>query len=273
MNIEWEAGTYAEKFSFVPEYGEALLGLLDSPRDAPVIDLGCGDGALTAKIAGKGYEVIGVDASPAMLERARGRCPGARFILADALDYSAHGAAGAVFSNAVFHWIDEKDQGRLLANIAGSLRPGGQLVCEFGGKGNAGTVHAALERSFGKRGLACPRTFFFPDMIDYAWMLADAGLVAAFAVLFPRRTKVTSVEDWIRMFVKAPFAGMAEGLKDEIIAEAQEACRPALFDAEGWHVDYVRLRIKAVKRLDRAPGEGSSPESAGGPDRLLQEKT
>ena len=63
---------------------------------------------------------------------------------------------------------------------------------------------------------------------------------------------MTGVDDWIRMFVKAPFEGMEEGLKDEIIAEAQEACRPALFDGEGWHVDYVRLRIKAVKRLEQA---------------------
>ena len=252
MNIEWEAGTYAEKFSFVPRYGEALLDLLDPPPDAPVIDRGCGDGALTARIMEKGYGVIGVDASPAMLERARVRCPGARFILADALDYSAHGTAGAVFSNAVFHWIDEKDQGRLLANIADSLRPGGQLVCEFGGKGNAEAVHAALEQSFERRGLIYRRTFFFPDMIDYGRLLAGAGLAAAYAALFPRWTKVTCVEDWIRMFVKAPFEGMEEGLKDEIIAEAQEACRPALFDGEGWHVDYVRLRIKAVKRLEQA---------------------
>ena len=258
MNIEWEAGTYAEKFSFVPGYGEALLDLLDSPEDAPVVDLGCGNGALTAKIAEKGYEVIGVDASPAMLERARERCPGARFVLADALEYSAHGEAGAVFSNAVFHWIDEKDQGRLLANIADSLRPSGQLICEFGGRGNAETVYAALKKSFERRGLAFPRTFFFPDMLDYTRLLDGAGLVAAYAAIFPRRTKVTSVEDWIRMFVKAPFAGMAEGLKDEIIAEAQEACRPALFDSEGWHVDYVRLRIKAVKRLEQ-PAEIPAP--------------
>ncbi len=248
MNIPWEADVYAEKFNFVPQYGEPLLDLLDAPLDAPVIDLGCGNGALTEKLLEKGYDVTGVDASPAMLTEARKRCPDARFILADALEYNAHGTAGAVFSNAVFHWIDGAMHDRLLANIAASLRPGGQLVCEFGGEGNGEIVHAALARSFAKHGMQYPRVFYFPGLTEYAERLSKAGLVTAHAVLFPRWTKVTSVADWIRMFVKAPFEGMDVSLRDTIISEAQEGCREALFDAEGWHVDYVRLRFKAVTR-------------------------
>lgn len=75
MNINWDAKGYKENFSFVHEYGEDVVSLLKSPKGAAVLDLGCGNGALSVKLLEKGYKVIGMDASEAMLEIAKAQYP------------------------------------------------------------------------------------------------------------------------------------------------------------------------------------------------------
>lgn len=70
------------------------------------------------------------------------------------------------------------------------------------------------------------------------------------AVLFERPTALEGTDgmaDWIRMFVKRPFEDVPAPLGDEIIAEAVEALRPDMLHGDTWYVDYVRLRMRAVK--------------------------
>ena len=131
MNITWDAAEYGRNFQFVPQYGESVLNLLDIPPGASVLDLGCGNGVLTRRLADMGYRVIGLDDSSEMLEIAARTYPDLCFMHGDATDFSLPEPVDAVFSNAVFHWIDEQDA--LLERIALALRPNGQLVCEFGG--------------------------------------------------------------------------------------------------------------------------------------------
>ena len=64
--------------------------------------------------------------------------------------------ADVIFSNAVLHWIDGSRQQALTRNVAAQLKPGGQFIFEFGGKGCAERVHSSLERQFARRGLAIP---------------------------------------------------------------------------------------------------------------------
>lgn len=157
--------------------------------------------------------------------------------------------ADAIFSNAVFHWIDERDQRNLLANLAAQLKPGGILVCEFGGKGCAEAVHSALENSFARWGLTYPRTFFFPTIGEYAPLLEEQGFRVDFALLFDRPTVQQSpqgLENWIRTFVKEPFSQIPASLKDEIIYETVDSLEDRLCQNGRWFVDYVRLRIKAT---------------------------
>ena len=247
MNITWSAERYAQNFQFVPGYGESVMDLLDCPPESRVIDLGCGTGRLTQKLAERGYCALGIDPSPSMLEKAKTSFPSLSFLQADALSYSDHGKADAVFSNAVFHWIDEGKHDILLANIADSLKPGGQLVFEFGGKGNAEIVHKALETAFQRRGLAYPRTFYFPSIGEYAPRMEKAGLIPVFSALFHRKTKVSSLEDWIRMFIQTPFTGMSSAEERAILTEASEEARPLLYENGIWYVDYVRIRMKAIR--------------------------
>ena len=250
MNIDWNAKGYQKDFAFVPKYGEAVLDLIDAVPGALAVDLGCGNGGLTGKLIERGYRVVGVDASAPMLALAKERYPDTTFLQADACTFQLPEQADVIFSNAVLHWIDAAKQNELIANIASQLKPGGQLVCEFGGKGCAETVHAALEKIFAAHGLTYRRTFYVPTVGEYAPMLERHGLQVRAALLFDRPTPQQTEDglaDWIRMFDKAPFAGVSEELQETIIREAVETLRPVLYHDGCWYVDYVRIRIKAVK--------------------------
>ncbi|MGN1104665.1 MAG: class I SAM-dependent methyltransferase [Candidatus Coproplasma sp.] len=250
MNINWNSDNYDKNFNFVYGYGEGVADLISEPQGSLVVDLGCGTGALTNKLAQRGYNVIGIDASKQMLNRAKAAYPDLRFIHADALSFTLKQQADVIFSNAVFHWIDRRNQPTLLKNIARNLKQGGRLVCEFGGYGCAQTVHNALKTCFESRHLPYHHPHYFPTIGEYAPLLEGAGLRVTYAVLFNRPTRQVGehgVADWINMFLPAVFKDIDEQEKGEIIAEAEELMRPTLYTSDGWFVDYVRIRLTAVK--------------------------
>lgn len=250
MNIQWDAEGYKKDFSFVHQYGEDVLSLIQGGTEQKIVDLGCGNGALTKKLADKGYSVMGIDSSEDMLKIARQQYPELIFRQGDALAFNLEEKADVIFSNAVFHWIDGDKQELMLQNIASQLKPGGQLVCEFGGRGCAESVHAMLESCFAERGLFYRRVFYFPSIGEYAPLLEKCGLRVEYAVLFdrptPQKTK-DGLRDWIHMFVKEPFRGIKEEIKEEIIQEAVDKLRPVLYHEDTWIVDYVRIRIRAKR--------------------------
>lgn len=249
-NINWNVSGYKENFSFVPAYGEAVMDLLTKNKGSYVVDLGCGNGALTKKLFERGYNVEGVDDSADMIAQAKADYPDIKFSVGNAVDYTLERNADAIFSNAVFHWIDEEKQQKMLCNIYNSLNDGGELVCEFGGAGCAETVHSMLEKCFLERGLNYKRVFYFPTIGQYAPMLENAGFRVEYAVLFDRPTVQVGengLADWIEMFVRKPFEGIDEKIKSEIIYEAVDNLRDKLYIDGKWIVDYVRIRFRAVK--------------------------
>ena len=151
MNIKWNAEGYTKDFQFVHKYGEDVLNLIDAEKGMKILDLGCGNGALTRKIADIGVEAIGMDASMEMLNVAKSNYPELTFMQDNATKFTLDEPVDCIFSNAVFHWIDDQDE--LVGSISESLKVNGQLVCEFGGKGCAETIHSALQKAFEKRGL------------------------------------------------------------------------------------------------------------------------
>lgn len=168
--------------------------------------------------------------------------------MGDATNFTLDEPVNAVFSNAVFHWIDDQDA--LIGNIATALKPDGSLVCEFGGDGCTETIHAALEQSFQNRNLNYKRTFYFPTIGEYTPLLERHGLKVTYAILFNRMTKLVGengMEDWIKMFIKQPFKGLSEDIVEEIINEAVNHLKPLLYQDGSWYADYVRIRIKAIK--------------------------
>jgi trans-aconitate methyltransferase len=251
MNIAWDAKGYESNFSFVPGYGAAVADLLDVTPGMTCLDLGCGNGTLTAELAARGLDVTGMDASSQMLELARSSHPELRFIEGDATSFSLDEPVDAVFSNAVLHWIDEARQSDALGCVAAALRPGGQFVFEMGGYGCAAAIHGALARAFERHGMAYELAFYFPTVGEYAPLVEAAGMRVTFATLFDRPTPLVGengLVDWIRMFDKAPFEGVEPALADELIAEAVAELEPTQRSADGvWYADYVRLRMRAVK--------------------------
>ena len=250
MNLDWNAKDYSNGFSFVHEYGEDVMSLITAPKGSFVVDLGCGNGALTAKLVQKGFNVLGIDASAAMIAEARKNHPELSFKEADAVSFRLKEPADVIFSNAVFHWIDEDKQYLLLRNIAANLRLGGQLVTEFGGIGCGAKVHRMLAQKFAEYGYDYQPIQFFPSIGEYTPLVDQAGLRVDYAILFDRPTpqpKGYSVADWIRMFIQQPFEGMAEEMKKRIIQETEEELASDLCQDGTWIIDYVRIRLRAVK--------------------------
>ncbi|MHB8128873.1 MAG: class I SAM-dependent methyltransferase [Mobilitalea sp.] len=251
MNIKWNAQNYAKDFKFVHQYGEEVLQLLEIEEGMKILDLGCGNGALTKKISDMGVDVIGIDASKDMLDLARSNYPELTFVQDDAVQFHLKEPVDAVFSNAVFHWINNQEE--LLENISIALKPKGQLVCEFGGYGCAKTIHSALQEAFEKRGLEYKSTFYFPTIGEYTPILERHGLRVLFASLFERKTALIGedgMRNWIEMFNSQPFQDLDKALTNEIISEAVQNLKPILYIDGIWYTDYVRIRIKAQKHND-----------------------
>lgn len=249
MNIQWDAKKYTNDFSFVHQYGSALLDLIEGER-LSVLDLGCGNGALTAELAARGYDAEGIDASGELLRIARAGHPELRFEQADAVSFRTDKQYDVVFSNAVFHWIDKEKQPDMLTHVFEALKPGGQFVFEFGGYGNNALIHGALCREFEKRGLAYKMPFYFPTVGEYTSLLERSGFLVRSALLLDRPTRLEGADglyDWVRMFIKAPFDGLDRALAEEIIQSAISELKDALYHGGSWYADYVRLRCKAVK--------------------------
>src|SRR5258706_1138255 len=99
----WNAGRYEEHAHFVPALGQPVLDLLDPRPGERILDLGCGDGALTEKIVAAGATVVGVDGSAEMIEASRGRGIDARVCDGASLPFTAE--FDAVSSDAPLHWV------------------------------------------------------------------------------------------------------------------------------------------------------------------------
>ena len=241
----WSPETYEANARFVSELGAGVLAWLNPRAGEDILDIGCGDGALTARLIEAGAEVVGVDDSPEMLEAARARGVDAREMDARALSFDKE--FDAVFSNAALHWVVPPES--VVAGLARALRPGGRFVAEFGGHGNIAAIVTAMRAAGRARGadlgLAFP--WFYPTDAEYSRMLAEAGLAVARTEHFARPTRLpTGMAAWLEMFRKPFFDQFAEPERGEVLAEAVELLRPSLRDKEGvWTADYVRLRVEA----------------------------
>lgn len=246
---DWDADSYAAKFSFVPDYGRDVIKLLHGEH-LSVLDLGCGNGTLTKVLAGLGHNVIGMDMSRNQLALAKKTCPSIEFIEGDATDFTLDRQFDAVFSNAVLHWIDEDRQPDMMLCVRDCLKKGGQFVFEMGGFKNNQLIHDELERQFAARGLEYKMPFYFPTIGQYSSLLEGTGFAVTYARLFPRPTLLegeNGLEEWIAMFIRKPFAGLDDRLCKDIRSDAAEALKPKLLRGRKWYSDYVRLRMSAVK--------------------------
>lgn len=251
MNINWDAEKYTSDFSFVHQYGNSVMELIDADKNCTVLDLGCGNGALSKALQDKGYIVKGIDASKDLLNVAKKNLPNIEFMQADATSFSLSEPVDVVFSNAVFHWIDKERQQDMLKCVNNALKENGQFVFEFGGHGNNQLIHSALSKRFSEYKYNYSMPFYFPTIGEYATLLENTGFSVKYAVLFDRLTELKGedgLKDWINMFVKTPFSDIHNAdVKEAIIDKAVDDLRKVLYIDGKWFADYVRIRMKAIK--------------------------
>lgn len=244
----WDPAVVAAGARFVSDLAGEVFALLDPRPGERILDLGCGAGALTERIAATGAEVVGVDASPEMVEAAGQRGLDAR--VASAYELPFDDEFDAVFSNAAMHWMLDADS--VLRNVHRSLRPGGRFAAEFGGAGNVATIVAALERVLPAHGVDLDECnpWYFPTPDEYSKKLGAYGFAVETIALVPRGTPVPgAIADWLENVGVSFVQDLPMEERKAVFAEVCELTEADLRDDAGqWWVDYVRLRGAAHRK-------------------------
>lgn len=243
----WNPATYADTGAFVPALGAGVLEWLNPQPGDRILDLGCGDGQLTSRIDAAGAEVVGFDASAAMVEAARLRGLDARLGSAEALPFQCE--FDAVFSNAALHWVHDQDA--MLAGVKRALRPGGRFVAEMGGHGNIAAIQVALAAVLERHGFAqafsAEQRNYFPTRESYRARLERHGFYVREIQLIPRPTPLPAgMAAWIQTFRRGVLEAIPESARAIVVSETVSLLEPVLRDEAGnWTGDYVRLRFVA----------------------------
>ena len=245
----WNTEAYATNGRFVADLASGVVDLLAPQAGEAILDLGCGDGALTEKLAATGAIVTGADSSPSMVAAARQRN----------LNIDHHNAANlpyenqfdAVFSNAALHWLPATKQPLALAGVYRALKPGGRFVAEMGGQGNIAAIRTALQTTLAPFHIDAEATAesFYPSPAVYRRLLEAAGFTVQSIDLIPRPTPLPNgMDSWLNTFRNGVLDQLAPADRATVINQTIALLEPVLRDADGnWTADYVRLRFRATK--------------------------
>jgi trans-aconitate methyltransferase len=260
----WNATDYAKNSSEQQKWARELIAKLHLRGDERVLDLGCGDGKVTAEIAHQlpRGEIVGVDLSQEMIDFAIATFhqPNLRFERADARALNFENEFDVVFSNAVLHWVYDHEPA--LRGIRGSLKPGGRILLQMGGRGNAADVlETVTELTRDPRWSQYFTDFSFrygfhgPE--DYTRWLLDAGFDPRRVELIPKDMIHATRErfaGWLRTTWMPWTDRIPEQMREMFIDEVVDRyLRVHAADADGRvHVAMVRLEVEATARA-KAP--------------------
>ena len=263
--IQWNAADYAANSAVQQTWARELIAKLKLRGDEHILDVGCGDGKVTAELARavpRG-SVIGADASAEMIGFARKTFPASeisnlKFQITDARKIGGVAAThpfDLIFSNAALHWVDDHEA--FLRGAASVLQSGGQLVVSCGGKGNAHDVFLALRPEmrlkrwcrFFRR---MPMPYFFHAPGDYEKWLPKFGFKIHALKLAPKDATydgATGFATWLRTTWMPFVQRVPENLREEFIAAvtSRYVAKHPPDEAGQVHVRMVRLEIEAEK--------------------------
>jgi len=258
---QWDARDYRESSSAQLQWARELLGKLQLKGNERVLDIGCGDGKITAEIAKRlsPGSVLGIDSSEEMINFSREKFPrdeypNLYFKIIDARDLSFDREFDVIFSNATLHWVI--DHAHVLHRIKKILKPGGRILLQMGGRGNASELFAVLasmlaKERWGKYFRDFPFPYGFYGVDDYRMWLKRAGLKEKRIELIPKdmtQKGKDGLASWIRTTWLPYTQRVPEALRNDFImtiVDRYTEKHPA--DSEGLiHVRMVRLEVEAI---------------------------
>ncbi len=247
MPQTWDPVAYGKGGAFVHELAGGVLEWLAPQPGERILDLGCGDGQLTHRIAATGAIVTAIDASAEMVAAARSLGVAADQGRAESLPYP-DGSFDAVFSNAVLHWVRGQDD--MMEQVRRVLRPGGRFVAEMGGHGNIAAIRVGFAAVLARHGFSelGERGNYYPTPDAYSQRLTNHGFKVEKIIHFPRPTPLgdEGMAGWLRIFCRGALNALPEDLREVVVEETTALLAPALCDEAGrWTADYVRLRFMA----------------------------
>ena len=251
MTTQWDVNRYITQHDFVTNYGYDVIDLLAPIAKEVILDLGCGNGELSAKIAEQCHRVYGIDFAQSMIDQAKRDYPHIDFAQHDGervFPFTDH-IFDAVFSNAALHWMHNAEA--VIQNIKRVLKPEGRFVFEMGGKGNVDQVLKAINIATTEFGVSEFNAFnYYPSVSEYSALLEANGFRVTFAIHFDRPTLLKSEEglrNWVKMF-RNDILSKIESKNHETFLQTVEAlAKPSQYKEGHWYADYVRLRMVAIK--------------------------
>ncbi len=242
----WTAESYDRNVRFVSDLAGGVMEWFAPRAGERVLDLGCGDGVLTQRLAAAGCHAVGVDTADDFIAAARARGLDARAMDGHALGFDAE--FDGVFSNAALHWMTRPEA--VVDGVWRALKPGGRFVAEFGGHGNVAALVTAMVAVAKARGgdVALASPWYFPTPDEYRALLEARGFTVARIGLFPRPTPLpTGLQGWLMVF-RQPFFAQFGADAGAALAEVEELLSHSMRDRAGnWTADYIRLRMHAEK--------------------------
>ncbi|PIE55942.1 MAG: SAM-dependent methyltransferase [Desulfobulbus propionicus] len=195
-HFQWNAADYAKNSSVQQAWARELIAKLELSGKEALLDIGCGDGKITAEIAQVLTEgsVIGVDSSKEMVQLAKQNFPptsysNLSFDQVDAQHLNFKEQFDVIFSNAALHWV--LDHKPILFGIYQALKPEGKVLVQMGGKGNAQQLIAFVEQILKEsewkkyfKDFLFPYGFYSPE--EYTPWVKDCGLELLQISLIPK---------------------------------------------------------------------------------------
>jgi SAM-dependent methyltransferase len=244
----WDPERYARNARFVSDLGAPVVELLAPHAGERILDLGCGDGALTKKLVEMGCDVVAVDASAQQIDAAKQLGLDAQVMDGENLRFENE--FDAVFSNAALHWM-RSNPDKVIFGVHRALKLGGRFVAEMGGYGCVAKIKSALVAALNRRGIdgEAASPWYFPKVEDYSERLTRGGFAPTYIALIDRPTPLPGdVTAWLETFAENFTKPLPPADRPAFLTEVQEKLRPQLCDVTGkWTADYVRLRFSAVK--------------------------